>query len=98
MLLIPQQITITTMQIFFSPLIVCLLKPSIFYNSPVVGLDVSVDRILEIACIVTDGNLTKSVEVSFIIYHFGSFQSPIALSSVQLFYLMFHFQKPSFVL
>jgi oligoribonuclease len=27
------------------------------------GLNIEVDRILEIACIITDGNLTKSVEV-----------------------------------
>lgn len=27
------------------------------------GLDIEVDRILEIACIITDGNLTKQVEV-----------------------------------
>lgn len=30
------------------------------------GLNVEVDRILEIACVITDGNLTKSVEVIFI--------------------------------
>lgn len=28
------------------------------------GLNVEVDRILEIACIITDGNLTQSIEVS----------------------------------
>lgn len=28
------------------------------------GLNVEVDRILEIACVVTDGNLAKSIEVS----------------------------------
>ena len=27
------------------------------------GLNVEVDRILEIACVITDGNLTKSIEV-----------------------------------
>ena len=27
------------------------------------GLNIEVDRILEIACIITDGNLTKTVEV-----------------------------------
>lgn len=30
------------------------------------GLDVEVDRILEIACVITDGRLNKLVEVSFI--------------------------------
>lgn len=29
------------------------------------GLDVEVDRILEIACVITDGRLNKLVEVSF---------------------------------
>lgn len=29
----------------------------------VAGLNIETDRILEIACIITDGNLTKSVEV-----------------------------------
>lgn len=28
-----------------------------------VGLNIEVDRILEIACVITDGNLTKSIEV-----------------------------------
>lgn len=31
------------------------------------GLNIEVDRILEIACIITDGNLTKSVEVSCVL-------------------------------
>lgn len=39
--------------IFLIPLYFCVCA----------GLDVEVDRILEIACIITDGNLTKSVEV-----------------------------------
>jgi oligoribonuclease (3'-5' exoribonuclease) len=29
-----------------------------------VGLDISKDRILEIACIITDGKLTKQIEVA----------------------------------
>jgi oligoribonuclease (3'-5' exoribonuclease) len=29
-----------------------------------VGLDVTKDRILEIACVITDGKLTRTIEVS----------------------------------
>ena len=34
------------------------------------GLDIEVDRILEIACIITDGSLTKSVEVFIFFFSF----------------------------
>lgn len=36
------------------------------------GLNIELDRILEIACIITDGNLTKSVEVyNYLMLHFA---------------------------
>lgn len=37
-------------------------KPLVWIDLEMTGLNVEVDRILEIACIVTDGRLTKSVE------------------------------------
>ena len=37
----------------------------------VAGLNTEVDRILEIACIITDGYLTKSVEVLIYLSHFS---------------------------
>lgn len=36
--------------------------------SDCLGLDIRKDRILEIACIITDGKLTKRIEVSFNLY------------------------------
>ncbi|KAL0417939.1 UNVERIFIED_CONTAM: Oligoribonuclease [Sesamum radiatum] len=33
------------------------------------GLNIEVDRILEIACVITDGNLTKSVEGPHLVIH-----------------------------
>ncbi|KAK2640946.1 hypothetical protein Ddye_022709 [Dipteronia dyeriana] len=36
--------------------------PLVWIDLEMTGLNIEVDRILEIACIVTDGNLTKSVE------------------------------------
>lgn len=47
--------------------------PTIFFfncNVQPAGLDVTTDRILEIACIITDGKLTKSIEVAFTFYTF----------------------------
>lgn len=44
------------------------------------GLNVEVDRILEIACIITDGNLTKTLEV-YSLFFFGQQYIP---------YLMIH--------
>ncbi|KAJ1432114.1 Ribonuclease H-like superfamily [Sesbania bispinosa] len=53
-----------------------LLIPSCEYKLPLVwidlemtGLNIEVDRILEIACIITDGNLTKSVEGPDLVIH-----------------------------
>ncbi|KAF8039668.1 hypothetical protein BT93_B2012 [Corymbia citriodora subsp. variegata] len=50
--------------------------PSTEYKMPLVwidlemtGLNVEVDRILEIACIITDGNLTKSIEGPDLVIH-----------------------------
>ncbi|GKV08276.1 hypothetical protein SLEP1_g19931 [Rubroshorea leprosula] len=37
--------------------------PLVWIDLEMTGLNVEVDRILEIACIITDGNLTKSIEV-----------------------------------
>jgi oligoribonuclease (3'-5' exoribonuclease) len=34
-------------------------------DSDCLGLDIRKDRILEIACIITDGKLTKRIEVAF---------------------------------
>ncbi|KAG8654944.1 hypothetical protein MANES_05G196500v8 [Manihot esculenta] len=36
--------------------------PLVWIDMEMTGLNIEVDRILEIACIITDGNLTKSVE------------------------------------
>lgn len=47
----------------------CFLAHS-FLVVLVAGLNTEVDRILEIACIITDGYLTKSVEVLFNLKHF----------------------------
>ncbi|CAA6654246.1 unnamed protein product [Spirodela intermedia] len=43
--------------------------PLAWIDLEMTGLDVSVDRILEIACIVTNGNLTKSVEGPDLVIH-----------------------------
>ncbi|GAV77750.1 RNase_T domain-containing protein [Cephalotus follicularis] len=50
--------------------------PAVEYKLPLVwidlemtGLDIEVDRIIEIACIVTDGNLTKSMEGPNLVIH-----------------------------
>ena len=42
-----------------------------------VGLNIEIDRILEIACVITDGSLTKSIEV-------------ISISLFQLISMSFH--------
>uniref|UniRef100_A0A1D1Z113 Oligoribonuclease n=1 Tax=Anthurium amnicola TaxID=1678845 RepID=A0A1D1Z113_9ARAE len=53
-----------------------LSSPSGEYKMPLVwidlemtGLDVAIDRILEIACVITSGNLTKSVEGPDLVIH-----------------------------
>ncbi|EEF46711.1 oligoribonuclease, mitochondrial, putative [Ricinus communis] len=53
-----------------------LVTCSVEYNMPLVwidmemtGLNIEVDRVLEIACIITDGNLTKSVEGPDLVIH-----------------------------
>ncbi|EXB54646.1 hypothetical protein L484_022507 [Morus notabilis] len=43
--------------------------PLVWIDLEMTGLDVEVDRILEIACIITDGNLTKSVEGPDLVIH-----------------------------
>lgn len=50
---------------FYSYVLICdeTLKINSLLLICCVGLNVEVDRILEIACIVTDGKLTKSIEV-----------------------------------
>jgi DNA polymerase III epsilon subunit-like protein len=39
-------------------------KPLVWIDLEMTGLDITKDRILEIACIITDGKLTKRIEVS----------------------------------
>ncbi|KAL5703390.1 hypothetical protein ACHQM5_028487 [Ranunculus cassubicifolius] len=46
-----------------------LRMPLVWIDLEMTGLDIQVDRILEIACIVTDGNLTKSVEGPDLVIH-----------------------------
>lgn len=43
--------------------------PLVWIDLEMTGLDIEVDRILEIACVVTDGNLTKSVEGPDLVIH-----------------------------
>ncbi|CAN0898735.1 At2g26970 [Linum grandiflorum] len=43
--------------------------PLVWIDLEMTGLDVEVDRIIEIACIVTDGNLTKLVEGPELVIH-----------------------------
>ncbi|KAL8146763.1 oligoribonuclease [Apium graveolens] len=43
--------------------------PLVWIDLEMTGLNVEVDRILEIACIVTDGNLTKSIEGPDLVIH-----------------------------
>lgn len=43
--------------------------PLVWIDLEMTGLNVDVDRILEIACVVTDGNLTKSIEGPDLVIH-----------------------------
>ncbi|KAJ8749998.1 hypothetical protein K2173_013913 [Erythroxylum novogranatense] len=43
--------------------------PLVWIDMEMTGLNIEVDRILEIACIITDGNMTKSVEGPDIVIH-----------------------------
>ncbi|GKV08275.1 hypothetical protein SLEP1_g19931 [Rubroshorea leprosula] len=43
--------------------------PLVWIDLEMTGLNVEVDRILEIACIITDGNLTKSIEGPDLVIH-----------------------------
>lgn len=43
--------------------------PLVWIDLEMTGLNIEVDRILEIACIITDGNLTKSVEGPDLVIH-----------------------------
>ncbi|XVF20216.1 hypothetical protein REPUB_Repub11eG0178700 [Reevesia pubescens] len=43
--------------------------PLVWIDLEMTGLDIEVDRILEIACIITDGSLTKSVEGPDLVIH-----------------------------
>ncbi|KAJ6303291.1 hypothetical protein OIU76_002983 [Salix suchowensis] len=45
--------------------------PLVWIDLEMTGLNTEVDRILEIACIITDGNLTKSVEVLLYLGNFS---------------------------
>ncbi|KAG8371615.1 hypothetical protein BUALT_Bualt13G0106700 [Buddleja alternifolia] len=43
--------------------------PLVWIDLEMTGLNVEVDRILEIACVITDGNLTKSIEGPDLVIH-----------------------------
>uniref|UniRef100_A0A7C9CXE0 Exonuclease domain-containing protein n=1 Tax=Opuntia streptacantha TaxID=393608 RepID=A0A7C9CXE0_OPUST len=43
--------------------------PLVWIDLEMTGLNIEVDRILEIACIITDGNLSKSVEGPHLVIH-----------------------------
>ncbi|OMO91471.1 Exonuclease [Corchorus olitorius] len=43
--------------------------PLVWIDLEMTGLDIEVDRILEIACIITDGNLNKSIEGPDLVIH-----------------------------
>ncbi|CAA0806586.1 Oligoribonuclease [Striga hermonthica] len=43
--------------------------PLVWIDLEMTGLNVEVDRILEIACVITDGNLTKSIEGPILVIH-----------------------------
>lgn len=43
--------------------------PLVWIDLEMTGLNIEVDRILEIACVITDGNLTKSVEGPHLVIH-----------------------------
>ncbi|KAK4338642.1 hypothetical protein RND71_043129 [Anisodus tanguticus] len=43
--------------------------PLVWIDLEMTGLNIEVDRILEIACIITDGNLTKSIEGPDLVIH-----------------------------
>ncbi|GFQ04182.1 oligoribonuclease [Phtheirospermum japonicum] len=46
-----------------------LRMPLVWIDLEMTGLNIEVDRILEIACVVTDGNLTKSIEGPDLVIH-----------------------------
>ncbi|CAH1454197.1 unnamed protein product [Lactuca virosa] len=43
--------------------------PLVWIDLEMTGLNIEVDRILEIACVITDGKLTKSVEGPDLVIH-----------------------------
>nr|XP_016467656.1 PREDICTED: oligoribonuclease-like isoform X3 [Nicotiana tabacum] len=43
--------------------------PLVWIDLEMTGLNIEVDRILEIACVITDGNLTKSIEGPDLVIH-----------------------------
>ncbi|KAI3461762.1 hypothetical protein Pfo_018425 [Paulownia fortunei] len=43
--------------------------PLVWIDLEMTGLNIEVDRILEIACVITDGNLTKSIEGPHLVIH-----------------------------
>ncbi|XP_048428695.1 oligoribonuclease isoform X3 [Pyrus x bretschneideri] len=62
--------------------------PLVWIDLEMTGLNVEVDRILEIACIITDGKLTKSVEViEFVKRNIGTYQPVLAGNSVYVDFL-----------
>lgn len=62
-----------------------------------IGLDVENDRILEIACIMTNGSLSKSIEVfKFLIWQSDTLDSSVAVFSFfHLWWLSFQLSKNS---
>ncbi|XP_015088083.1 oligoribonuclease-like isoform X3 [Solanum pennellii] len=65
--------------------------PLVWIDLEMTGLDIEVDKILEIACVVTNGNLTKSIEViEFVKRNIGTYTPLLAGNSV---YVDFQFLK-----
>ncbi|XP_016473865.1 oligoribonuclease isoform X2 [Nicotiana tabacum] len=65
--------------------------PLVWIDLEMTGLNIEVDRILEIACVVTDGNLTNSIEViEFVKRNIGTYTPLLAGNSV---YVDFQFLK-----
>ncbi|KAK6163919.1 hypothetical protein DH2020_000783 [Rehmannia glutinosa] len=59
--------------------------PLVWIDLEMTGLNIEVDRILEIACVITDGNLTKSIEViEFVKRHVGTYTPLIAGNSIYM--------------
>jgi len=60
--------------------------PLVWIDLEMTGLDITKDRILEIACIITDGKLTKRIEVAIETKYFSWFE---CYDYFSVFYLFF---------